>query len=46
MYSDNGVNEFHHRRMAGYDLNSRFERVPGNKDTKRLKAFLEELKQI
>ena len=31
---------------SGYDLNSRFEREPGNKDTKRLKAFLEELKQI
>lgn len=46
MYSAKGLNEFQHPRLAGYDLNSRFEREPGNKDTKRLKAFLEELKQI
>jgi len=39
------LREFHHPRLAGYDLNSRFETKPGRKDTERIRLFLNELRQ-
>lgn len=39
-YSARQVNQFHHPRMAGVDLNSRFEVQPGLKDVDRLRAFI------
>lgn len=42
-YSIRGLKEFHHNRLAGYDLNSRFETKPGMKDVLRLRQFLSEL---
>ena len=43
-YSANALKEFKHPRLAGYDLNSRFETKPGEKDPKRIRTFLDELK--
>lgn len=43
-YSANALKEFKHPRLAGYDLNSRFELKPGKKDTERIRTFLNELK--
>ncbi|RMF26948.1 MAG: phosphoribosylanthranilate isomerase [Bacteroidetes bacterium] len=37
------LKNFHHPRLAGYDLNSRFETEPGIKDVPRLERFLKEL---
>lgn len=37
------VSAFRHSRLAGFDLNSRFERQPGIKDVERLQAFLQTL---
>ena len=37
------VNELKHPQLLGVDLNSKFEREPGIKDTERLRAFLAEL---
>lgn len=42
--SANALKEFSHPRLAGYDLNSRFELTPGEKDPELLRAFLNELK--
>lgn len=39
-YSARQVNQFHHPRMAGVDLNSRFEVQPGLKDVDRLRSFI------
>ena len=44
-YSAKALREFHHPRLAGYDLNSRFETKPGRKDTERICQFLNELRQ-
>lgn len=43
-YSANALKEFKHPRLAGYDLNSRFELKPGKKDSERIRTFLNELK--
>ncbi len=43
--SANSLREFTHPMLAGYDLNSRFEREPGVKDAKLLANFLEQLKK-
>ncbi len=49
-YSANALKEFKHprlagyTRLAGYDLNSRFELKPGEKDPERIRTFLNELK--
>ena len=43
-YSANALKEFKHPRLAGYDLNSRFELEPGKKDPVRILTFLNELK--
>ena len=43
-YSANALKEFKHPRLAGYDLNSRFELEPGKKDPVRIRTFLNELK--
>lgn len=40
------LEEFHHSRWAGIDLNSGFEVSPGYKDPKRVKEFIEKLKNI
>lgn len=40
------LKRFHHSRWAGIDLNSGFELSPGYKDPKRVKEFIEELKNI
>ena len=42
--SANALKEFKHPRLAGYDLNSRFELEPGKKDPVRILTFLNELK--
>lgn len=36
---------FHHPRLYGYDLNSRFESEPGVKDVRRLENFIRKLKK-
>lgn len=38
------IKSFHHPKLAGIDLNSRFETAPGMKDVSRLQAFLSQLK--
>ena len=43
-HSANALKEFNHPRLAGYDLNSRFERKAGEKDPERIRMFLNELK--
>lgn len=43
-HSANALKEFKHPCLAGYDLNSRFELKPGEKDTERIRTFLNELK--
>lgn len=42
--SVNALKAFKHPRLAGYDLNSRFELKPGKKDSERIRIFLNELK--
>ena len=37
------VKAFHHSKCIGFDLNSRFEVVPGVKDIKKLKTFIQSL---
>jgi phosphoribosylanthranilate isomerase len=39
------VNMFHHPMCIGIDLNSRFEISPGLKDVKKLKCFIEKIKE-
>lgn len=43
-YSANALKEFSHPHLAGYDLNSRFELNPGEKDPERIQTFLNDLK--
>lgn len=43
-HSANALKEFAHPRLAGYDLNSRFEIKPGVKAPERIRTFLNELK--
>ena len=43
-HSANALKAFDHPRLAGYDLNSRFELKPGEKDPERIRMFLNELK--
>lgn len=38
------LKEFEHPRLAGYDLNSRFESKPAEKDPEQIQLFLNELK--
>lgn len=42
-YSIPALKDFHHPRLAGYDINSRFELKPGEKDVERISRFLQEL---
>lgn len=35
---------FRHDRLAGYDLNSRFEQAPGVKDTEKVTRFIQNMK--
>ncbi len=42
-YSAKAIKEFRHPRLAGIDLNSRFETTPGLKDIERIETFLKEL---
>lgn len=44
-YSAKAIKEFHHPRLAGIDLNSRFETAPGLKDVERIEMFLKELRK-
>ena len=44
-YSPPTLKELRHPRLAGFDLNSRFETKPGLKDVERLRHFLEELRK-
>lgn len=46
VYSTAALKEIKHPRLAGFDLNSRFELAPGVKDIERINRFLKELKQI
>ena len=43
---DTPVGEFSHPRLAGYDLNSRFETSPGIKDTLTLAPFILKIKSL
>ena len=43
--STNSIRAFHHPRLAGIDLNSRFEQTPAIKDISKLKQFLYEQNQ-
>lgn len=43
-YSAKAIREFHHPRLAGVDINSRFETSPGIKDVERIERFLCELR--
>lgn len=44
LYSTKALKAFHHPRLAGFDINSRFELAPGKKDTERIDQFLRGLK--
>ena len=44
-YSAKALKEIRHPRLAGFDLNSRFEFRPGEKDIERIKYFLSGLKK-
>ncbi len=44
-YSAKAIRAFRHPRLAGVDLNSRFELSPGVKDVERLRRFLKELNE-
>lgn len=37
---------FSHPRLAGYDINSRFETKPGKKDVKRVSKFVKQIKDM
>ena len=43
-YSVKAIQEFHHPRLAGIDINSRFETSPGIKDVARIEKFLRALR--
>lgn len=45
-YSAKAIKEFHHPRLAGIDINSRFEITPGIKEVERIRIFLNELKEL
>lgn len=45
-YSAEAIREFHHPRLAGIDLNSRFETAPGIKDTERIADFLNQITNL
>lgn len=45
-YSAKALREFHHPRLAGIDINSRFETAPGIKDVERIGRFLDELRSL
>ncbi len=40
------LKNFSHPALAGYDINSRFEKAPGIKDIKKIKYFIEEVGHI
>lgn len=44
-YSAAAVRNFHHPRLAGVDINSRFESSPGLKDIGRIQTFISELRR-
>lgn len=43
MYSAQALKEFHHPCLVGVDINSRFERKPGEKDVERIGRFKDTL---
>lgn len=45
LYSVRALKNFHHSRMIGVDINSRFETSPGVKDVERIKEFVEEMRE-
>lgn len=44
LYSTRALKSFDHPRLAGYDINSRFEIMPGKKDVKRVAKFIKQIK--
>lgn len=44
-YSAVAIRNFHHPRIAGVDINSRFESSPGLKDIGRIQTFIRELRR-
>ena len=44
-YSATAIRNFHHPRLAGVDINSRFESSPGLKDIGRIQTFISELRR-
>lgn len=45
-YSVKAIKELHHPKLAGVDINSRFETAPGIKDIERIANFLKELREL
>ena len=43
-YSIKAIREFHHPKLAGIDINSRFETAPGQKDVARIGKFLQAIR--
>jgi len=43
-YSARALHDYHHSRMIGTDINSRFESSPGIKDVERIERFIKDLK--
>lgn len=41
-----GIAAVNHPRLAGIDLNSRFETAPGVKDVEALARFIDEIKSL
>ena len=46
LHSINSLKAFSHPRLAGYDINSRFETKPGKKDIKRVSKFVKQIKDM
>jgi tryptophan synthase alpha subunit len=45
-YSARALKSFDHPRLAGYDINSRFETKPGEKDVKRVAKFIKQMRDM
>jgi tryptophan synthase alpha subunit len=46
LYSARALKSFDHPRLAGYDINSRFEIRAGEKDVKRVAKFIKQIKEM
>jgi tryptophan synthase alpha subunit len=46
LYSTRALKSFDHPQLAGYDINSRFETKPGEKDVIRIAKFIKQIKDM